>query len=892
MSEFKNSLPFMLKTSIRGGISLRRWACAVLFWSVANPVWALDAVVLQLKWEHSYQFAGYYMAQALGYYRDEGLAVELREGGPGVDYVAEVVGNRAHYATGTPSLLIDRQQGKPVVLLSVIFQHAPDILAVAKSAGIMSPQQLVGKKIMVKQNNQTPAVLAMLLNETGSLAHFDFLDQTNDLDGLMVGKFAAIAVYSTEQPYYFQQRGFPITELKPINYGIDFYGDNLFTSEQEIATHPERAQAFLRASLKGWAYAMAHPDETIAVIKNVGSKHSGGHLYFEYQAMQDLLLPTLVPLGHSNAGRWRNIADTYVRLGLLKPDYALSGFVYDPNPTVEISRFYRYLYVAAALAGVLAFFIFALLAFNYHLQREIRRRKQMEARLQLNEEKLSTLFQFSPTGMAYTDFTSRQFIDVNPALQDMTGYTRDELLTMNYLDITAQEYRPDNIAQVEVMAQTGRFGPFEKEYVRKDGGRVSVLVNGFILHDHTGRKVSWTLVEDITASKKAQQELLLAKEAAEFASRAKSEFLTNISHELRTPLHTIIGFSQLLAMGELAAAEEQKMAVGHIMTSGKQLLGLINEILDLSRIESDQFELRLETFTLSPLLDETVALMSPTAAERGLTLSQGCYSDIAVRADFSRLRQVLLNLLSNAIKYNRDGGTVNLFCVIDGDVVRISVVDSGLGIAAADQSALFQPFQRLGAEKKGIEGTGIGLVVCKRLIEAMQGSIHFNSTIGVGSHFWVDLPIAVGEKVAESLPVVQISAFSPSCPEKISGRVIYIDDCVINTNVMRHVFRRLPDVELLIREDAESGLAQICQYRPDLILMDINLPGMSGLEALHLLKANPATAAIPVIAVSAAAMPNVIKEGLQAGFLAYLTKPFDVAELIALVSKTLAKHRV
>ncbi|MDD5274388.1 MAG: ABC transporter substrate-binding protein, partial [Methylovulum sp.] len=817
-----------------------------------------------------------------------GLVVELREGGPGVDYVAEVVGKRAHYATGTPSLLIDRQQGKPVVVVSVIFQHAPDILAVAKSSGIISPQQLVNKKIMVKQNNQTPAVLAMLLNETGSLAHFDFLDQTNDLDGLMAGKFAAIAVYSTEQPYYFQQHNFPITELKPINYGIDFYGDNLFTSAQEIAGHPERAQAFLRASLKGWAYAMAHPDEAIAVIKNIGSKHSSGHLHFEYQAMQNLLLPTLVPLGHSNEGRWRSIADTYVRLGLLKPDYSLSGFVYDPNPTVKVSTFYRYLYVAIALAAVLGFFIFALLAFNYHLQREIGRRKQMEAQLQLNEEKLSTLFQFSPTGMAYTDFASRKFIDVNPALQDMTGYTRDELLTMTYLDITAPEYRQQNLVQAELMGSTGRFGPFEKDYIRKDGNRVSVLVNGFILLDHTGRKVSWALVQDITASKKAQQELLLAKEAAEFASRAKSEFLTNISHELRTPLNAIIGFSQLLAMGELSPLiEEQKIAVGHIMTSGKHLLGLINEILDLARIESDRFELHLEPFALPPLLDETVSLMSPGAAERGIILTQGCHSEVAVYADFSRLRQVILNLLSNAIKYNREGGTVTLFCAVNGDVVRISVADTGLGIAAADQAALFQPFERLGAEKTGIEGTGIGLVVCKRLVEAMQGRIQFNSIEGVGSHFWIDLPIALGEKVPSGLPV-QTNGL-PLDPEHVSGRVIYIDDCVVNTNVMRHVFRKLPHVELLIGEHAESGLAQIRQYRPDLILMDINLPGMSGLDALHILKANPDTAAIPVVAVSAAAMPKVIEEGLQAGFMAYLTKPFDIPELIALVSKTLNK---
>ncbi|MGZ4953885.1 MAG: ATP-binding protein [Methylobacter sp.] len=391
------------------------------------------------------------------------------------------------------------------------------------------------------------------------------------------------------------------------------------------------------------------------------------------------------------------------------------------------------------------------------------------------------------------------------------------------------------------------------------------------------------IISDIT-------ELTLAKQAAEDASKAKSAFLASMSHELRTPLNAIIGFAQLLEMDKLTPLfDEQKIAVGHIMNSGRHLLNLINEILDLARIESGNLYIHLENIELAPLIEEAVSLSLPSATPRQINIRQLCSSEIAVRADLLRLRQILLNLLSNAIKYNRQGGSITLSCVWVSDYVRITVVDTGLGIPDERRPEMFQPFHRLGAERTSIEGTGIGLVVCKRLIKAMGGRIGFDSTTGVGSRFWIELPPAAGAREIAADVSVAASKNNSTKSQVFSNRVVYIEDNLTNINVMKHVFRLLPDIELLTAKNAESGLEMIFETQPGLVLMDINLPGMTGLEAIRRLKTHPDTASIPVIAVSAAAMLGDVELGLKSGVASYLTKPFDVPALIAQVRNALNK---
>lgn len=427
------------------------------------------------------------------------------------------------------------------------------------------------------------------------------------------------------------------------------------------------------------------------------------------------------------------------------------------------------------------------------------------------------------------------------------------------------------------VAESGRpVGPVQRQLRHRDGSPRTVASTIFQL-PATDSPVFVCMDVDVTSQKQAEEELVNARDMAESASRAKSAFLAGMSHELRTPLNAIMGFAQLLSLGmpePLDPAQEE--AVGYILSSSRQLQELINEVLDLARIEAGRIDLNLESLPLLPLIEEVMALSQPSATVRNVVLQRSCVENARAVGDLARTRQVLLNLASNAIKYNRFGGSVTFVCSVSGGYARVTVADTGLGISEAQRPLVFQPFQRLGAEQTTIDGTGIGLVVSKRLIEVMDGRIGFDSAFGVGSRFWFELPLDRrskdrSESVQEEPVVLDMEAAA-----RVQGRVIYIEDNPVNAKVMQHIFRVLPNVELTLAESAEEGLVLIRHRPPDLVLMDISLPGLSGYEALARLKADPATTAVPVIAVTASAMVQDVAHGLEAGFHDYLTKPFNV----------------
>ncbi|MDD4911547.1 MAG: PAS domain S-box protein [Sideroxydans sp.] len=391
---------------------------------------------------------------------------------------------------------------------------------------------------------------------------------------------------------------------------------------------------------------------------------------------------------------------------------------------------------------------------------------------------------------------------------------------------------------------------------------------------------------DLTQKRIAENELIRAMETAEHANRAKSTFLANMSHELRTPLNSIIGFAQMLDMGiPVAVDPSQKQAVSYILGSSRHLYNLINDILDLARIESGKLEISRTVMSLDSVINESIALIETAANNRNIKLKHSHPHDKFIYADAVRVRQILLNFLSNAVKYNRLGGSITITCEEKGRSIRLTISDTGHGIPYAQHALLFKPFQRLGAEHTSIEGTGIGLVICKRLAEAMDGSVGFNSIEGVGSHFWLELPTSLPDQ--KSATIEKVSNVEISRDVSTTGRVLYIEDNLVNVSVMQHIFIQLPNVELQTADTAEIGLAMMQQNPPNLVLMDINLPGMSGMEALQKIRANPLTAHIRVIAVSAAALPHEVLAGINAGFLDYLTKPFDMTELIRLVKESL-----
>lgn len=515
------------------------------------------------------------------------------------------------------------------------------------------------------------------------------------------------------------------------------------------------------------------------------------------------------------------------------------------------------------------------------------------ARVALSEKKFRGLFELSPLGITLNDYASGRFLDINDALLAPTGYNRDELMALNYWDLTPKDYAEQEQEQLLAMERSGSYGPYEKEHIRKDGGRYPVLLSGIKLIDPTGRPVIWSIVQDISARKRDETALREATATAEAASRAKSLFLASMSHELRTPLNAILGFAQLIGM-ELDLPEETRAYADEVKQAGQHLLALVNDLIDLARIEAGKLEFNLDRVPVHSVLANSLAMVAPIARNQGIELRQsvGTGESASIRVDYVRLRQAVINLLANAIKYNRPQGSVCLSCRRIGDRVRIAVADTGPGIPADKQSRIFKAFDRLGAERGSVEGTGIGLIITQRMVLAMGGDIGFESVEGQGSTFWLEFPaIEAGEAGEDSEPAEADLIGLAEIPDPKGGRpvVLYIEDNPINLRLMQGIFAVRADMELRDAHTAELGIELAWADPPALILMDINLPGMDGYEALARLRADPRTAQVPVLAVSANAMKGDQARGMQAGFAAYIAKPVDIPALFAAVDNCLAQ---
>ncbi len=435
---------------------------------------------------------------------------------------------------------------------------------------------------------------------------------------------------------------------------------------------------------------------------------------------------------------------------------------------------------------------------------------------------------------------------------------------------------------------------YELTYFRKDGSRFPAVVSVTALRDAEDAIIGFLLIgTDNSARKQVELELHDAKAVAEKANRAKTDFLSNMSHELRSPLNAILGFAQLMESDATPQNLTQKESTGQILQAGWYLLNLINEILDLAMIESGKLLLSLEPMSLGEVMLDCQTMIEPQAQKYGITMSFPHLEEPGfVLADRTRVKQILINLLSNAIKYNHAGGAVVVECAVrSAEHIRISVKDTGPGLSPEKLAQLFQPFNRLGQEAGGGEGTGIGLVMTKRLVELMGGVIGVTSAIGVGSEFWVELIRAAEPQLA--VGAIEAAALKPAHIQGVAAlrTLLYVEDNPANLKLVERLIARRPNMRLLSAGDATLGIELAREHQPEVILMDINLPGLSGISALKILREDPLTQHIPVVAISANAMPHDIHKGLEAGFFRYLTKPIKVTEFMDAVDIALEFSR-
>jgi PAS domain S-box-containing protein len=478
--------------------------------------------------------------------------------------------------------------------------------------------------------------------------------------------------------------------------------------------------------------------------------------------------------------------------------------------------------------------------------------------------------------------------DVNKQMEALTGCTRDELIGAPSKNYFTDPERAE--AAIKLALSEKKVTDYELTARARDGKKTEVSYNATTFYDRD-RTLQGVLAvaRDVTERKRNEQalretnvELESAKSAAEQANLAKSEFLSSMSHELRSPLNAILGFAQLINSDSPPPTPSQTASIDQILQAGWHLLKLINEILDLSVIESGKVSLSTESVSLAEVMNECQAMMEPQAQQRGISMTFPRFDNpFFVSADRTRLKQIIINLLSNAIKYNKEQGAVVVDCATSAPgLTRISVKDTGAGLSPEKLAQLFQPFNRLGQEAGGVAGTGIGLVVTKRLAELMGGVLGVESTAGTGSVFWCELiSCAAPQLVAESGGAVTLDG-PPVATGARRQTLLYVEDNEANMKLVEQLIARRADLRLLTAVNGTLGIEIARNAQPTVILMDINLPGISGVEALKILRVDPSTAHIPVVALSANAMPRDIEKGLQAGFFRYLTKPIKINEFM------------
>jgi PAS domain S-box-containing protein len=497
--------------------------------------------------------------------------------------------------------------------------------------------------------------------------------------------------------------------------------------------------------------------------------------------------------------------------------------------------------------------------------------------------RLRNIFELAPVGMMTTGLDGR-FLQVNGALCSMLGRGSESLLALRWQDVTVPEDHAVKEDKVQSML-AGAAGQhtFELRYLHRDGNEVWALAALALVRDEAGRSDYLICVAKDISERKRAQAALQAGEVAQRANAAKTQFLSRISHELRTPLNAVLGYAQLLRLDPAHPLQPtQGQYVERIEQAGAHLLDLINDVLDLSSIEGGHLRVNIKTTQLHSLALESITMLSAEAAAAGVALILGESAApvrAQVQADGVRLKQILLNLLSNAIKYNRRGGTVVLDWKRDGPRWAVQVADTGQGMQAQQLAHLFEPFNRLGAEHSSVEGSGIGLALSRQLAELMAGQMSVSSTPGMGTVVTLTLPATHADE-----PMHPRENPSPASPASTAAgpklRVMYVEDNLVNIELLRAFLQAAEGIELRVATSGAEACAMAWADPPDLMLMDMNLGDTTGQELAKVLRADPRTSGLRLVALSADAMPEQVEQARQAGFEAYLTKPIQIERLL------------
>ena len=766
---------------------LRIPATVLLVLLAVAPAFALEPVTLQLKWRNAFQFAGYYTALWKGYYRDAGFDVTIREAEPGQNVVDEVVAGRAQFGVGTSSLLLAWHGGKPVVVLGVVFQHSPYVVIARQEAGIGSIHDIVDKRLMLEPLSDE--ILAYLQREGIPMDRVTRQEHTFRVEDLIDGRTDAIAAYVTNQPFHLRRAGVPYHVFSPRSAGVDFYGDNLFTSKRLLEAKPERVKTFRDASLRGWEYAMAHPDEIAAMIlERINTQGlSADYLRFEAEQMRELLQPDLVQLGYMHPGRWRHIADTYAEIGMLPPGIDLNGFVYAPDPEANLAWLYRAMGVGllvVVLAGGISLYV---LRINKRLQASLAEVRAAHDRLQV----LTTAIEQSPTGVVVTDAETRiQY--VNPHFCAISGFDSAEAIGQMPNVVSSGQNHPETYRAMWDALNNGKPWSGELLNKRKSGETYWEEVHIAPVRDTIGATTHYVAVKlDIDARKQAEAK---AKRLIDELTRANAELKT-LNERLEDTKGQLEQSEKMAAIGQLAAgvAHEINNPIGYVRSN----LGMLAEYVDGLLSVIDAYARTEPVLAAHPALLDDLAQAKAGAdlpfiredvggliresregvdrvrkivenlreftrldgadwqyfnLERGLDSTLGILeSELRGKVEVVReyaglpeveciaaqINQVFMNLITNAMQAIPERGVITVRTGRAGDAVWVEIVDDGVGIAPENLQRVFEPFF---TTKPVGKGTGLGLSLAYGIVRQHGGNLAVCSEPGSGTTFRVTLP--------------------------------------------------------------------------------------------------------------------------------------------------------